>query len=114
MIKRITMSDLWHIMFDFNEKHPEFQDSSEIGGVIVYKSDNWDTEYSEESRSYEVWNNNRQYQPDKIANSLFGHCLDGTDEGVRLDWYNWDVEYCYIYPEYISYLDPEIRSMYQL
>ena len=36
--------------------------------------------------------------------SIFGNCLDGTDQGVRLDWYmaeerdinGWKVEDCYI------------------
>jgi len=27
--------------------------------------------------------------------SLFGDCLDGYDLGVRLDYYNWKIDFCY-------------------
>ena len=32
------------------------------------------------------------FQSGKIANSLYGSCLDGTDVCVRLDNYNWKIE----------------------
>lgn len=94
--ERITYDQFWHIMHDFNVQHPEKQDEACLFGVIVFKESNWETQYSELSRSYEVANCNRGFQPDKIANSIFGYCLDGTDPGVRLDWYKWEVEYCYM------------------
>ena len=95
-MRKITMSKLEEIMREYNRRFPEKENTPSLSGVIVFKSSNWDKPYSERSRSYEVWNNNRAFQDGKIANSLFGHCLDGTDPGVRLDWYKWDVDYCYM------------------
>lgn len=41
------------------------------------------------------------FDPDKCGTSLFGDCLDETDEGVRLDHLmhsGWTPDYCYIEP----------------
>lgn len=95
-MEKITLQKLEHIMWDFNSKHPEKQEEQCLTGVIVYKQSNFNKPYSETSRSYRVSNNNGCFQSGKIANSLFGYCLDGTDDGVRLDWYKWAVDYCYM------------------
>lgn len=95
-MEKITISELEAIMRDFNRRFPEKQDSCHLEGVIVFKPENWETEYSEKSRSYEVANCNRAFQDGKISNALVGNCLDGTDQGVRLDWYKWKVDYCYM------------------
>ena len=94
--EKITFDKLWKNMNTFNREHPDKQDMPCLFGVIVYKQDNWEKEYSELSRSYEVCNSSRAFQDGKISNRLSGNCLDGTDDGVRLDWYNWDIEYCYM------------------
>lgn len=97
MPEHITFSKLSQIMSEYNRRFPELQDTARITGVIVFKQSNFPNRmYSEKSRSYRVSNANRAFQDGKIANSLFGNCLDGTDQGVRLDWYNWKVEYCYM------------------
>ena len=94
---KVPYEQLWHVMNDYNTKHPEKSETGNLFGVIVYKASNWpDKEYSLASRSYEVSNANRCFQNGKIANSLFGYALDGSDSGVRLDWYNWEVDYCYM------------------
>lgn len=64
--------------------------------VIVYKIENWNREYPLESRSYMVNHSCKYFDHNMIGKSLYGYSLDGTDLGVRLDHYNWDVEYCYI------------------
>lgn len=67
--------------------------------VIVYKASNWKNyEYSLDSRSYEIHKEGCKYFSDRIlcSNSLYGNCLDKKESGIRLDWYNWEVEYCYI------------------
>jgi len=66
--------------------------------VIVFTKDSFREEFSEESRSYMVNSMQKYFQDGMISNSLFGNCLDGQDDGVRLDWYmpEWKVEYCYI------------------
>ena len=95
-IKKISYGEMWNALHQFNIDHPEDEDRAVISAVIVYKPENWDKPYSLESRSYRVWNSNRAFQPGKIANSVFGYALDGSDPGVRLDWYKWDVDYCYM------------------
>lgn len=66
--------------------------------VIVFTKDSFNREYSEKSRSYEVSSNDKYFDGNMIGNSLFGNCLDGTDNDVRLDRYigDWKVDYCYI------------------
>ena len=95
-MEKISFAKLCEIMSTYNARFPEAQDTAKLHGVIVYRPDNWEREYSEESRSYRVSNANRAFQDGKISSSLFGYCLDGTDPGVRLDWYNWRVDYCYM------------------
>lgn len=95
-IEKIPFGKLSEIMRKYNQKFPENQYSPKLSGVIVYKAENWEKPYTLEQRSYRVYNSNRCFQAGKIANSLSGYCLDGKDVGVRLDWYNWKVEYCYM------------------
>jgi hypothetical protein len=67
--------------------------------VVVFTEDSWKRQYSLEARSYEISSDNKYFNPNAISSSLFGNCLDGTDNGVRLDLYmheNWKVDYCYI------------------
>ena len=70
--------------------------------VVVFKQESFSREYSEESRSYEINRDAKYFDGNMIGNSLFGNCLDGKDDGVRLDHYmnaekgGWKVEYCYI------------------
>lgn len=94
-MKHITFSELAATMRDFNNEHVDKWDTACIYGVIVYKSSNWKEQYSLESRSYRVSNANKMFRL-ACSNSLFGNSIDGTDTGVRLDWYNWEVDYCYM------------------
>lgn len=94
--ERITFGKLCEIMQEYNRRFPENQDTAKLTAVIVYTPESFDKMYSEEERSYRVSNANRMFQEGKISNSLRGNCLDGKDMGVRLDWYMWEVEYCYM------------------
>lgn len=94
--KHITMQELDHIMTEFNTQNPGKQDTPVLEAVIVFKASNWKKPYALRSRSYRVRNCCRRFQEGKISNQLSGDCLDGTDQGVRLDWYHWEVEYCYM------------------
>lgn len=90
--------------------------------VVVFTKDSWGREYSLESRSYEISHDNRYFQPMANANSLFGNCLDGKDNDVRLDRYmsllpeegiRWKVEYCYITEKEVTKLKVgELRSIW--
>lgn len=93
---KITLQDMENRMREYNRRHPERAESADISAIIVFKQGNWDKEYPEISRMYRVWNCNRGYQDGKISNSVFMYCLDGTDQGVRFDWYNWAVDYCFM------------------
>lgn len=75
--------------------------------VIVFKQESFDKEYSLESRSYSVSSSENYFHSDKFSKSLYGICLDGTEDSVRLDLYiysmpgdgigkPWIVDYCYI------------------
>lgn len=69
-------------------------------GYIVFTEDSFKKKYPEESRTYVTRNSSasRMFQEGKISNSMYGDCLDGTDNGVRLDWYigEWHIEKCYV------------------
>lgn len=73
--------------------------------VIVFKEDSYDRDFTEIERSYKVSSDAKYFNGMMGGNSLFGDCLDGKDNGVRLDIYmallpnegkRWVVEYCYI------------------
>lgn len=96
-MKKIPFSELEAIMMRFNKEHPEQQYTASITGVIVFKQENWPNHfYSVKERSYRVSNVNYAFHEGKISNHLSGNCLDGKDLGVRLDWYNWSIDYCYM------------------
>lgn len=67
--------------------------------VIVFTASSFDEYYSELSRSYEVFSDSKYFDSNMDGNSLYGYCLDGTDQGVRLDHFinnGMTVDYCYI------------------
>lgn len=67
--------------------------------VIVFTEDSFNKKYPVESRSYEVFSDAKYFDPLMISKSLYGYCLDGSENGVRLDWYmfnDWKIDYCYI------------------
>lgn len=64
--------------------------------IIVFSQENWpNRDYSEQSRSYRTYSNQRGWDYSRAGSCRFGDCLDGTDHDVRLDWYNWKIEYWY-------------------
>lgn len=71
-----------------------------LKGVVVFKEESFDEHYSEKSRSYSVYSSAKYFRSEMCGTSLFGDCLDGSESGVRLDWYMrgdkpWKVDYCY-------------------
>lgn len=76
-----------------------FKDSkTKREAVIVFTKDSFKKPFSEKERSYKVSSQNRYFETGKISNSLIGDCLDGTDQGVRLDYYlgDWKIEKIYL------------------
>ena len=96
-MNKVTYDEFCSKMWEHGKTHNNNEDYQDaLVGVIIYKASNWpEKEFTELERSYRVSSCNRCFQSGKIANSMFGDCLDGKDLGVRLDWYRWDVEYCY-------------------
>ena len=96
---RITFSELRSFFLNLNDfclKEKAVCPKAKATAIIVYKQENFKKEYTTEQLSYRVSNNNRMFQLHAFSNSLFGDCLDGIDLGVRLDLYDWKVDYCYI------------------
>lgn len=81
-MKQVTYSQMQEELYDQENKYV----------LITYKQENWDKEYSEQSRTYMVGSYNKCFKSGMLGNSMYGSCIDGTDVGVRLDWYNWKVE----------------------
>ena len=65
--------------------------------VVVYKQSNFDKPYTLEERSYRITSESgkRFFNMPSGSRSIVGNCLDGIDLNVRLDCYDWEVEYCY-------------------
>ena len=80
-----------------------YGDSShaDIKAYIVYKKCNFTLDYSEAERTYVI--NNRCgkafFKTPSGSRSIYGDSLDGSDKGVRLDLYDWKIEYCYFNAE---------------
>lgn len=111
--KKLTWNEAVKYLIEFNKKHnittkgggPQTCTMvAVIADESLYHQDN--IPFTEEQRSYAFTNHNKRFIPSIISNSIFADCLDGTDPGVRLDWYinpgtagSWKVEYCYIKEE---------------
>ena len=100
-----------HVYFNFNEireileAHNEanniksqYADKQPLYAVAVASNSNFTKEYSLEARSYRFRSDNKAFISGLLGNSIFCDSLDGSDTGVRLDWYlyEWAFEYFYI------------------
>lgn len=102
-MKKLSYSQFSDVMHEYNAKHPEGNPT--LHGVIVFTEDSFAAPYTVRERSYKTDNHQKAFNRGMISNSIFADCLDGTDPGVRLDWYMhdesfpWKVEYCYFLEE---------------
>lgn len=94
----------------YNELKQAFQDlkrsspDKDLTAYIIFTEDSFTREYPLLSRTYLVSSDNKAFWPNMGGYSIFACCLDGTDQGVRLDWCieeegnpgGWKVEACYI------------------
>ena len=86
---------------DFKKVMRSYQKENKyVEGVIVFTEDSFDKPFDEQARSYKVSSMAKYFNPFAGGSGLVGDCLDGTDDGVRLDYYmwtyGWEPEYCYI------------------
>ena len=86
-------------------EHERRKNGTHLHGAIVFTEDSFNKPYPLESRTYLVSSNNKAFQPDMGGYSIFGTSLDGTDRGIRLEWYmaeekagpdGWKVDCCYL------------------
>lgn len=100
-MKKITWSEFRDAMRNFNEQngYTVKGNAEHLNGVVVFTADSFNKPYTEKERSYRTNNDQKAFLPNQSSNSVFADCLDGKDNGVRLDWYmgdGWKVEYCYL------------------
>lgn len=100
-MKKLTYAELVKLFRDHESKYPK----EPLIAHIVFTEDSWPDQYSLESRTYVVYSNCKAYMPNMGGYSIFGTSLDGSDKGVRLDYYmaaehggkdGWKVDYCYL------------------
>ena len=103
-MKEITFRKLCELFYKHNEENNvtgQFEDENALWGVVVFKDEGVNKDYSLESRSYRCSSDNKFFISGMGGNSIFADNLDRTDHGVRLDWYlvEWKIDYCYIEEE---------------
>lgn len=102
--KKYTWQEMHDLMFKFNEEHGHTSkgNAARLVAVAVIKEESFKRKYSLLQRSYQFTSDNKAFIPGQIGRSVFANCLDGTDMGVRLDYYipnSWQVDYCYLVEE---------------
>lgn len=90
------MKDLFWKHNEDNNIRTKGVDKTPLYAIIVFSQDNWEKQYSETDRSYRVSSDNKAFIPNQLGYSIFMDCLNGHDNGVRLDWYNWKIEKIYL------------------
>ncbi|MBR5604261.1 MAG: hypothetical protein IKW51_08680 [Bacteroidales bacterium] len=102
-MKKLNYAEFERAMREFNSEHGIVSQADKriLKGVIVFTKDSFDKEYSEVQRSYKTNNLQKAWLPNMISNSIFADCIDGSDNGVRVDLYmyndkSWKVDYCYL------------------
>lgn len=103
-MKKITWSELEKAMWEFNNAHGYTTKGTEkrLEAVVVFTENSFPRPYTRVERSYKLSSDNKAFLPNQLGYSIFGDCLDGSDLGVRLDWYMrakekpWKVDYCYL------------------
>lgn len=102
-MEKITFSELDRLFREHNTLNGvtrQFDDPNHLTGVVVFKKTGANEFYCLRSRSYRFSSDNKFFIADMNGNSIYANNLDGTDHGIRLDWYlgakGWDIDYCYI------------------
>lgn len=102
-MNRISLYEIKKLFKEYNLKHNIVYGRSDnkvklITAIIVYKQENFTKPYTELERSYRISNESGKvfFNMPSGSQSLVGNCLDGKDLHVRLDYLNWDIDYCYL------------------
>ena len=78
--------------------------SEDLTAHIIFTEDSFTKPYPLLSRTYSFSSDNKAFYPGMGGYSIFAYCLDGTDQGVRLDWLmaeegnpdGWKAADCYV------------------
>ena len=101
----MTFEEMTEWFRKYNKTKPPVES---VKGYIVFASASYSQFYTVKSRTYCVYSDENWFHSGRFSTSLYGDCLDGADQGARLDAYmedfgngcEWIVDYCYI-PEII-------------
>lgn len=99
-MNKVTLTDVCERFRKYNADNKNLygikSNVPSISAIIVYKQSNFTKPYTEKERSYRVNNyDGKRFFNKMLGNSMWGDCLDGKDLEVRLDAYDWEIEYCY-------------------
>ena len=96
----MNYDELKHIFRELKRTSPR----ENLTAHIIFTEDSFTKPYPRLSRTYCVSSDNKAFRPNMGGYSIFAYCLDGTDQGVRLDWNmaeegnpgGWKVAECYV------------------
>ena len=89
-MKKMSFAEMEKLMQEYNRK------GMDKVAYIVFSQKNFLTPYSEQARTYVVHSTEKFFNSDMNGMSLYGDALDGSDDSVDLNQYNWEVEFCYM------------------
>lgn len=109
-MEKMTWEEAKQYLREYNKKYNITSKGSEgpvCTMIVVISEDSFTEEYSLEERSYRFTNKEKAFISNMTGYSIFADSLDGSDKGVRLEWYiddkynknGWKVDYCYIMSE---------------
>ncbi len=95
-----------NVELSYREMSDMFTHINKIGaehicGYIVFSEDSFNKPYSEQSRTYVISSDNKAFKPNMGGYSIYGSCLDRSDQNIRLEGYMrgekaWHIERCYM------------------
>lgn len=88
-------------IFQELKRHSPMED---LTAHITFTQDSFNKPYPLLSHTYSFNSDSKAFLPNMGGYSIFGYCLDGTDQGLRLEKYideegrgsNWKIQNCYI------------------
>lgn len=79
----------------FDEMNKCHETGKHRTAVIVFTQDSFTHPYTVKERSYKSYSDQWGWDYRKNGRCRLADCLDGKDADVRLDYYDWEVEYWY-------------------
>lgn len=108
---RLTWNAVCKLMKQHNKQNnitSKGKDKSPLRAVVVFSESTFSKPFTETERSYCFSSDNKGFLPNMNSSSIFGSCLDGTDNNIRLNdyiYYSLKVDYCYLIYDSLSIAD---------